>query len=269
MDVKNKVIIVTGGGNGMGRELTLLLLSKGAKVVAVDISEAALEETQVLAGSNDGNLSTFSLDITDKGAVDIFFEQVIAAHGTVDGLINNAGIIQPFVKVNDLDFDKIERVVNVNFYGTLYLTKAFLPHFLTRPEAHLVNVSSMGGFLPVPGQGIYGATKAAVKLMTEALAAELADTNVRVSVIFPGAIGTNITVNSGVDNPSRDVDAEKSKAKTLAPTKAAEIIVTGIEKNKNRIFVGSDSKLLDRLYRISPGFATRLIAKQLRARLGD
>jgi short-subunit dehydrogenase len=126
---------------------------------------------------------------------------VIAAHGVVDGLINVAGIIRPFVKLNELDYDVIQRVINVNLYGTIHMVKAFLPHLLERPVAHIANVSSMGGFLPVPGQTIYGASKAAVKLMTEGLYAELLDTNVGVSVVFPGAVATEITSNSGVEMP--------------------------------------------------------------------
>src|SRR5215212_10444758 len=198
MKVLNKVMVVTGGGNGMGREVVLNLLSKGARVAAVDINEATLHETRGLAGNKENNLSTHIVDITNKDAVTALSQEVIALHGAVDGLINNAGIIQPFVRVNELDYDAIERVMNVNFYGTLYMTKAFLPHLLTRPEAHIANLSSMGGFLPVPGQSIYGASKAAVKLFTEGLHSELLTTNVRVTVIFPGAIGTNIAANSGV-----------------------------------------------------------------------
>jgi NAD(P)-dependent dehydrogenase (short-subunit alcohol dehydrogenase family) len=129
MKVQNKVIVVTGGGNGMGRELVLNLLSKDASVAAVDINESALRETIELAGGKKGNLSTYILNITDKEAVTALPEQVISRHGAVDGLINNAGIIQPFVRVNDLDYAAIERVMNVNFYGTLYMTKAFLPYF--------------------------------------------------------------------------------------------------------------------------------------------
>ena len=116
MKVQNKVIVVTGGGNGMGRELVLNLLSKGASVAAVDINEAALQETAGLAGDKKSKLSTHVLNITDKAAVDSFPEQVISQHGVVDGLINNAGIIQPFVRVNKLDFAAIERVMNVNFF---------------------------------------------------------------------------------------------------------------------------------------------------------
>ncbi|WP_305954202.1 SDR family oxidoreductase [Paenibacillus sp. FSL H8-0259] len=118
-------------------------------------------------------------------------EQVIDQHGKVDGIINNAGIIHPFLKVNELEYDKIKLVMDINFYGTLYMVKSFLPYLLKRPVVHIANVSSMGGFLPVPGQTIYGASKAAVKLLTEGLRAELKDTNVKVTLVFPGGVSTN------------------------------------------------------------------------------
>jgi NAD(P)-dependent dehydrogenase (short-subunit alcohol dehydrogenase family) len=169
MKVQNKVIVVTGGGSGMGRELVFHLLSKGARVVAIDINEASLQETVVLASNRTNGLSTFVVDITNRASIEKLFNDSIAQYGAIDGIINNAGIIQPFIKVNDLSYDAIERVMNINFYGTLYMIKTFLPHLLTRPEAHIVNISSMGGFLPVPGQTIYGASKAAVKLLTEGL----------------------------------------------------------------------------------------------------
>ena len=150
----------------------------------------------------------------------------------------------------------------------MYMTKSFLPHLLKRPEAHVVNVSSMGGFLPVPGQSIYGAAKAAVKLMTEALYAELKDTNVKVTVVFPGAIGTNISVNSGV-NIKNSGDAESSKFNPMPPAKAAGIIVAGMEKNKFRVLVGNDSKTMNRLYRFNPKFATGFIARQMKSLLDN
>lgn len=269
MKVQNKVIVVTGGGNGIGRELVLHLLAKGARVAAVDINENALQETVKLTGSQNARLSTHVVNITNKAAVAALPEQVIAHHNAVDGIINNAGIIQPFVRVNELEYDAIERVMNVNFYGTLYMTKAFLPHLLKRPEAHITNISSMGGFLPVPGQSIYGAAKAAVKLLTEGLHSELADTNVHVTVVFPGAIGTNIAANSGINLtlPAGDTTSRQS-FKQLAPAKAAEIIVDGIEKNRYRVLVGSDSKFMDFLYRFNPQFAANFIFKQMKSLLG-
>lgn len=265
MITKNKIIVVTGGGNGIGRELVLNLLNKGAKVAAIDLKETSLAETRSLAGANATNLSTHVLNITDKQAVEKFPEEVIKQHGAVDGLINCAGIIQPFVRINDLDYASIDKVMGVNFYGSLYLIKSFLPHLLKRPEAHILNVSSMGGFLPVPGQGIYGASKAAIKLLTEALYAELLTTNVKVSVVFPGAIGTNITANSGVEAPKMPEGG--SNIKVLPPSQAAEIIICGMEKNEFQIYVGKDSKLMNFLYRLNPGYATRFISKQMQSLL--
>ena len=268
MRVQNKVIVVTGGGNGMGRELVLNLLSKGASIAAVDINESALLETVELAGNKKDKVSTHLVNITDRDAVTALPEQVISRHGAVDGLINNAGIIQPFVRVNDLDYAAIERVMNVNFYGTLYMTKAFLPYLLKRPEGHITNISSMGGFIPFPGQSLYGASKAAVKLLTEGLHSELLDTSVRVTVVFPGAIGTNIAANSGVGlGPSPENREQQRAIKPLEPSKAAEIIVDGIERNRYRVMVGSDATFLDRFYRLSPERAAHFIFKQMKSLL--
>ena len=266
MKVQNKVIVVTGGGNGMGREIVLNLLSKGASVAAVDINDVALQETVKLAGQRKENLAVFVLNITDKAAVEALPAKLIERFGVIDGIINNAGIIQPFVRFNDLQFDAIERVLNVNLYGTLYMVKAFLPYLLKRPVAHVANVSSMGGFLPVPGQTIYGASKAAVKLLTEGLYAELLNTNVKVTVIYPGAIGTNIAANSGV-GVTASADTQSSSIKMLMPDKAAQIIVNAIEMDRYSVLVGSDAKFMDFLCRLSPKSAARFIYKQMKSLL--
>ena len=198
MKVNNKVFTVTGGGSGIGRALVLKLANKGARVAAIDMNEVTLKETCNLAGGYNDRISLHVMNVSDRSAVVSLPETIIAAHGAVDGLINNAGIIQPFVRFNDLDSDDIERVLNYNLYGQIHMTKAFLPYLLERPEAHVVNISSMGGFFPVPGQTLYGASKAAVKLLTEGLYAELIGTNVKVTVVFPGAVDINIAQNSGV-----------------------------------------------------------------------
>lgn len=266
MNIENKTIVVTGAGSGIGKELVLASLKKGARVAAVDIHNDTLQELKELVGEK-AKLSTHVLDISDKGAVEKLPEKVVAEHGQVDGVINNAGIIQPFVRVNDLSYEAIDKVMNVNFYGTLYMVKSFLPHLLKRPEAHLVNVSSMGGFLPVPGQSVYGASKAAVKLMTEGLYAELLDTNVRVSVVFPGATETNITKNSGIEMPGAGAKADQPSFPMLPASEAARLIIEGMEKNKFQIFLGKDSNLMSRLCRLNPLFATKLIAKQMKSLL--
>ena len=268
MNVQNKVIAVTGAGGGIGGKLVEELLKRGARVAAIDLKDESLQQLSQTVGDHADKLSTHAVNITDKEAVFKLPEYITQVHGHIDGLVNCAGIIQPFVKVNELDYEAIERVMNVNFYGTLHMTKAFLPTLLERPEAYLVNVSSMGGFLPVPGQSVYGASKAAVKLLTEGLYAELLDTAVHVSVVFPGATATNITKNSQVSVPeTAGKDAAKLSAKMLSADKAAEIIITGIEKNKPQIFTGSDSRFMNTLYRLNPVFATKFIAKQMKSLL--
>jgi short-subunit dehydrogenase len=268
--IQNKVIVVTGGGDGMGQALVLNLLSRGASVAAADINESALQETSELAGDKSDSLTMHIVDVTDRDAVAELPEQVISKHGTVDGIINNAGIIQPFVRVKDLDYAAIKRVMNVNFFGTLYVTRAFLPHLLKRPEAHIVNISSMGGFLPVPGQSIYGASKAAVKLLTESLRAELMETNVRVTVVIPGALGTNIAANSGTDLSLESAGSGMWQAiKPLAPEKAAQTIIEGMERNRYRVLVGLDSKLMDFLYRVSPKHTSSLIFRLMKSLLPE
>jgi short-subunit dehydrogenase len=161
--------------------------------------------------------------------------------------------------------------MNVNFYGTLFVTKAFLPHLLNRPEAHIVNLSSMGGFVPVPGQTIYCAAKAAVKLMTEGLAAELAHSSIRVTVVCPGAVASNIRVNSGLKGPTTPEANGAAKtgpaSKALPASKAATIIVRGIEEDKSHVFVGKDAAFMDKFHRLSPAIAARTIAKKMRALL--
>lgn len=263
MKVRNKVVVVTGAGSGMGREVTLELLRRGARVAAVDLRPEGLAQTAALANGG-ADLSTHVVDISDRAAVEALPHDVRASHGVVDAVVNNAGIIQPFVPIADLDYAAIERVLNVNLMGTIYMVKTFLPLLAERPEAHIANVSSMGGFLPVPGQAMYGASKAAVKLMTEGLYAELLDTNVGVSVIMPGAVATNITENSGVTVPMSEADAAAAGTRTTSAPDAARTIIDGIESDRLHIFVGRDSRMMNVASRVAPKQATHLIQKQMK-----
>lgn len=262
MKVRDKVVAVTGAGNGIGREVALELLQRGARVAAIDIRREGLDRTLEMAGAGD-RLAAFPADITDRAGMDALPAAVIARFGAVDGVINVAGIIQPFVPIKDLDFDAIDRVIKVNLYGTINVVKAFLPHLIDRPVAHLANVSSMGGFLPVPGQTIYGATKAAVKLLTEGLYAELLDTNVGVTVIMPGAVATEITANSGVEVPAAAAE-QAGSFPTTSPSEAARIIVDGIEKDRLHVYVGRDALMMGVFNRAAPKQSTHLIQRQMK-----
>jgi len=267
MQIEDKLWLVTGGGSGMGRSLVLALLARGARVVTVDINQQSLNETAALAGAKKDSPATYALNIADKEAVENTIDQIIARNGPINGITNNAGIIQPFKSLNDLDYPIIEKVLNVNFWGTLYLTKTVLPHLLGRPEAHIVNVSSMGGFFAFPGQTVYGASKAAVKLMTEGLMQELRETRVQVSIVFPGAVNTNIMANSGMEVNRQQNDAKTQISRALPADKAAKLMIDGIEKNRKHIFLGRDSRMMDYMYRLNPDWAMRFIATKMKDHL--
>ena len=257
MKVNGKVIVVTGGGNGMGREIVLQLLNQGSRVAAIDVNMSGLEETYDLSGKNP-KLSLHQVDITDREKVGELVNDVLAIHHHVDGIINNAGIIQPFVKIEDINEGLAERIINVNYFGTLYMIKAFLPKLIERPEAHILNVASMGGFFPVPGQSIYGASKAAVKLMTEGLAAELKETNVGVSVVIPGGIATDIMKNSELSSEASKASSAQMKI-LLTPKRAAALIIKTMERNKAVAYIGKDSKVMNLFYKISPKIPGKLM----------
>jgi short-subunit dehydrogenase len=159
--------------------------------------------------------------------------------------------------------------MNVNFYGTLYITKTFLPNLLTRPLAHIMNISSRGGFLPVPEQAIYGATKVAVKLLTEGLHSEWIHINVNVIVVFPGEISANITANSGLGNSSASSSKENKSFAMLPPAKAAQIIIEGMEQNRYRILVGKEARIIGCLPRLNPGYAANLIYSKKKGLLAN
>jgi len=259
MKVSDKVIVVTGAGGGIGQELVRQLLEKGAIVAAI-LHKSGIEETKSLAAIYGSKLSIHTANLANREEVEKLPEEVIAFHGSVDGIINNAGIIQRFLSVDNLDYEQIQSVMNVNFYGTLYMCKSFLPHLLNRHEAHITNVSSMGGFLPVPLQSIYAASKAAVKMLTEGLYLELRKTSVNVTLVLPGGVDTNIVQLAKIDLEG----ADNHSYKMLSPMKAAELIINGMENNKYRVLAGNDAKIMDFLYRLNPKKATDIIAKKIK-----
>lgn len=254
MKIKDKKIILTGAGSGIGRELALQLIAMGAYVIGVDINKEGLEETSQLI--NNKRFFSYIVDVSSDVSIKDFYETYIIDHKKLDILINNAGIIQKFVSFNELDMNSINRVMDINFYGPLKLTKLFLPLILKSKEGNITNISSMGGFFPFPKQTVYGASKAALKLLTEGLYAELKNTNVHVMIVFPGAVNTNI---------SKDLKTNEdfSNYKMLSASKAAHIIINGIEKNKFKLFVGTDSKLMNFMYKLNSKYAINLINKKM------
>ncbi|MBM6402189.1 SDR family NAD(P)-dependent oxidoreductase [Phycicoccus sonneratiae] len=269
MRLGGNVFVVTGGGDGIGRAVVLELLRRGARVAALDLREEGLAGTVRLADVPADRLTSHVVDVSDVARVDTVSDEVLTAHGSVDGLLNVAGVIQRFVPFTDLAATDIEKVMAVNFWGVVHTTRAFLPHLLTRPEAALVNVSSMGAFVPVPGQTVYGASKAAVMLLTEGLYAELRGTPVSVTVVHPGGVATHITENSGVEVPGGDrAAAQKGAPSVTSAEDAARQVVDGMASGAFRVVIGKDARMLDRLARLSPRRATDLVARRMAALLG-
>lgn len=261
MKINNKVWLVSGAASGLGYALAAHILQRGGRVAMLDINAGRLQQAQHQLDPHGDKSSCHVVDISMHSHVQQLPQHIIQHHGHIDGLINNAGIIQPFVDWYELARQNMERILQINFWGVINLTTTFLPYLLQRPEAHLVNIASMGGIFPFPGQTFYGASKAAVKLLTEGMYLELRHSPVRVTLVIPGAISTNIVQNSGIEPPKTAADS-KSRS-MLTADEAAKRIIHAVERNRYRVLVGSDAKWLELMYRFNPVWAIRFIARQI------
>ena len=270
---KDKVAVITGAGSGMGRYLAVLLAKDGADVCVCDVNEETLQETVEMLRKYNVSVSSHLLDVSDKEAIEALPEKVIDQHGKVDMVFNNAGVTTG-THFKDMDENNWDWVMGINFDGVINSTRAFIPHMVDSPEAAIVNTSSIFGMVAVPGQTVYHATKFAVRGFTESLAMEMKETNpnLQIHCVHPGHIGTNIAADARFDEENFNQDetqasnsiftrnAPKSQKEMgdmfreggMHPSKAAEIILNGVKKNRTRIFIGLDAKLLDLSQRIFP-----------------
>ncbi len=260
MEFKNKRILITGAGSGLGKELTTQFLKAGAVVIAFDKNISKLDE---LKNSYPNSLDIQQVDLTDHDQIKKVIINTNAHWKSIDVLVNNAGVIQQFVPVADLSDAEIRKVFEINFFAPLNLIRLFLPLVKKDEESLIVNVSSMGSYTPVPGQSIYGASKAALKLLTEGLEMELRQSKTKVAIVFPGAMKTSITENSGI-SLTAEMMKQAESYKALDASKAAQEIITKLEQNKTKIYIGSDAKTMNLLSRISPKFAANMIYKQMK-----
>ncbi len=249
-----KVAVVTGAGSGIGRALALELGRSGAKLAISDVDVAGLAETEALLKSIGAPVKADRLDVTEREAFLIYADEVKEHFGVVHQIYNNAGIAFTG-DVEVMGFKDIERVMDVDFWGVVNGTKAFLPHLLESVDGHVINVSSLFGIFAVPGQSAYNAAKFAVRGFTEALRQEMITKKrpVAVTTVHPGGIKTAIARNAGSveDLDAADLAAQfdKKLART-SPERAAEIILEAVRKKKARVLVGADAKSLDVLVRI-------------------
>ncbi|KAB2812085.1 SDR family NAD(P)-dependent oxidoreductase [Pimelobacter simplex] len=248
-NLSNKVVVITGAGSGIGRALAVNLAGKGARLALSDVDDAGLNETAALAkdaGSPD--VHTAHLDVADRAAFTAYAADVAGHFGQVNVVVNNAGVALAG-DVVDLDYDDMEWIVGINFWGVVHGTKEFLPHLIASGDGHVVNLSSLFGLLAMPGQSAYNATKFAVRGFSEALREEMliAGHKVGVTSVHPGGIKTAIARNARVSDKEDKAATAKlfdEKLAKMTPERAAEIIVKGILKNQARVLVGLDAHAL-------------------------
>lgn len=261
---QNKVVVITGAGSGMGKEMAIQLGQLGAKLALNDWNEAALEETVMQLGLDKKHLLKHTFDVGNRKEMYDFAAQVVQHFGQVDVVINNAGIALAPKTIERTSYEDFEKVVNINMWGMIYGTKAFLPYLKQRPSGAIANVSSVFGMMGYPSQGPYVTTKFAIRGFTETLRIELINTNITVSSVHPGGIKTNIVRN--IDNINARQKEEMAKGfEEVAPTTGAEaatVILKGIAKGKARILIGKDARSIDRLTRLFPSsYQKRILSR--------
>jgi NADP-dependent 3-hydroxy acid dehydrogenase YdfG len=263
-----RVAVVTGAGSGIGRALAVDLARRGARLALSDVDEQGLAATADQLTLLGAEHRTDRLDVTDRAAVLAYADEIASAFGGVNQVYNNAGVAFAG-DVLTSSFAEIERVVDIDFWGVVNGTKAFLPHLISSGDGHVVNVSSLFGLLSAPSQSAYNAAKFAVRGFTECLRQEMlvAGHPVRVTCVHPGGIKTNIARNAAHTAAYADGKAMERFERTalrMAPADAARVILTGVARNRARVLVGADAKALDLLVRLTGSGYQQVVARMAR-----
>ena len=253
-DLSNRVAVITGAGSGIGRALAKALASEGCHLALVDMNDAGLQETKVQIADRSRRVTTHVANVTDRERMEALATEINAEHGAIHLLFNNAGItISKSFESNSLA--EIDRVMNINLGGVINGCYFFLPYLKQAGEGHIVNTSSMAGFLGLPNQLTYSASKAAVKALSETLYAELGVHNIGVTSIHPGAIKTNI-MKAAIEHGSDAEETQKLEALVMrfgkSPEALAKKVIKAVKKNRMRVLIGPDAYLLEWLKRLFP-----------------
>jgi NAD(P)-dependent dehydrogenase (short-subunit alcohol dehydrogenase family) len=261
--VRGKVCAVTGAGSGIGRALALALAARGARLALSDVDEAGLAATAEAVRAAGAEAHTQRVDVSDRDAMTAYAEAVAAHFGVVHQIYNNAGIAHSH-SVLESEYAEYDRVFGVNLWGVIHGTKAFLPHLIASGDGHVVNVSSLNGFLAQNEMSHYCTSKFAVRGFTETLRIEMLEAGHRVgvTVVHPGGIRTNIASAAlesarsfGMEVTAAHEDRRRlyeEKLLKMRPEQAAEIVVKGVEAGKPRVLVGNDARAVDVLVRLLP-----------------
>jgi len=250
---QDRVAVVTGAGGGLGLAMSVELARRGADLALVDVSEERLLETAVAVRAEGRRASVHAVDITDRARVQTLVDEVVAEHGRVHMLFNNAGVAAfcPFVEQPPEDFDW---VMNVNFMGAVSATRFFLPVLLEQEEGHIVNVASMAAMAGMPHQAAYSASKAALRAFSEALHGELDQTRVNVTSVLPGAVATGIAERArGKEGRKQVIEAMVKKARD--PAEVAAAVVDAVAREKFELVVCCDAQAMRLISRLAPSVA--------------
>jgi len=264
-----RVAAITGAGSGIGQALSLLLARRGCALAIADVDGDGLAETARLTRAIGVETTTEALDVADRDAVHAWADRVVDDHGTVNLIVNNAGVALA-ATVEGMAYEDYDWLMGVNVGGVVHGTKAFLPHLKAAGEGHVVNISSVFGLLGIPSQSAYNAAKFAVRGFTEALRIELdiEGCGVSATAIHPGGIKTNIARNARIDESVIELGQDPQDAKQgfenlfiTSPKRAAKVIVKAIEKDKRRAMVGPDAHLINAAAKLPPSVYQRVIAR--------
>jgi NAD(P)-dependent dehydrogenase (short-subunit alcohol dehydrogenase family) len=258
MSLSNEsVAVVTGAASGIGRALAIRLAQeKIAGIAIADVNENGLRETAETVEKLGVKVSTHLVDVANREQMQEFAAETVEKHGRVTHLINNAGVAL-IGTVEELSLENIEWLMGINFWGTVFGVKIFLPVLREQKSAHIVNVSSVFGLVSPPGQAAYCASKFAVRGFTESLRHELENSNILVSCVHPGGIKTNICNDSRIGENADEVTKKRivkffDKASPTTAEEAAETIVKGIKEKNPRILIGKDARQIDKIQRFFP-----------------
>ena len=275
-DFHDKVAAITGAGSGIGRALAIDLATRGCHLALSDVDEVGLAETVARCEGRGVKVTSRRLDVADRAAFEAWADEVVAEHGSVNLIVNNAGVALG-ASIEGMSYDDFEWIMNINFWGVVNGTKAFLPHLKASGNGHVVNVSSVFGLFSVPSQSAYNSAKFAVRGFTDALRMELEIEGAPVSctTIHPGGIKTNIAKSARMDDSAAafgdggtkdEMAAEFDKVLVTSPEKAARQILKAVERNRRRALIGPDAKALDLIARLPAAVYQNAIIRGARSR---
>jgi NAD(P)-dependent dehydrogenase (short-subunit alcohol dehydrogenase family) len=258
-DFNGRVAAITGAASGIGRALAEELAGRGAHLALADIDEVGLAETVSRCEGKGVKVTSQRVDVADRAAVHAWADAVVADHGKVNVVFNNAGVALG-ATVGSMSYEDLEWIMGINFWGVVHGTKAFLPHLEASGEGHVVNLSSVFGLISIPSQSAYNAAKFAVRGFTDALRMELeiAGSCVSVTTVHPGGVKTNIARNARMDDSVAELTGERpgevgedfEKIAHTTPSTAAREILAAVQKDRRRALIGHDATFIDLVSRL-------------------